>query len=234
MGNDYANICRLKTFGLSKAVFEESIKGLNIDGAVIDFTEKSLLGVITIAKKNVDNIAITAVLSRIKLLFDKFIYTDTDDTLNKLLVNKLKNDGKMLSTAESITGGLIASKICEINGASQVLYEGLVTYNSAAKVRRLHVPAQVIELETAVSEPVCKAMLNGILANKEITYAIATTGYASDMSDMNGLAFVGYGTREEQRIEQVKFVGKRNDIREQVANFAIFNLYKFIMNDNSF
>lgn len=228
----YANMCVLSTFGADKQIVDTALAKINLGNAKIEFVEKNLQGKIIVGKQSVDKVALTVVLNQIYKVLGEYIYADCDIDLNQIVSDKLKDCGAMVSTAESITGGLIASKLCEINGASEVLYEGLVTYNSAAKVRRLHVPMGLIELETAVSEPVCAAMLSGVLSNKEIGYALTTTGYASDMSDMNGLAYIGCGNHKQQIIKEVKYSGKRNEIREKVANCALFMLLRMIERDN--
>lgn len=234
MNKGYANKCVLSAFGVDKAQILEAFKDIDAGGARIDVTEKYLVGKISVSKNDVDEVAIARVLDQIYARLGDYIYADSDVELNSLVVAQLKERGAFLSVAESITGGLIASKICEINGASEVFYEGLITYNSGAKVRRLHVPAGLIELETAVSESVCGAMLAGVLSNKEIAYALATTGYASDMSEMNGLAYVGCGGRNARIIREVKYTGSRNEIREKVANCALFMLYKQLEKDAAF
>lgn len=226
MNRRYANKCILSAFGADKSQILEALGGIDAGAAQIQISEKNLVAKIEVSKDNVDEVAITQVLNQIYAKIGDYIYADRDVELNALVVYALKEQGALLSIAESITGGLIASKICEVNGASEVFYEGMVTYNSGAKVRRLHVPMGLIELETAVSESVCNAMLTGVLSNKEITYAIATTGYASDMSEMNGLAYIGCGDRNERNVCEVKYKGTRNEIREKVANCALFMLYK--------
>lgn len=84
----------------------------------------------------------------------------------------------MLATAESCTGGLIAGLITSVNGSSDVLECGFVTYSNAAKTRMIGVPADLIARVGAVSEEVARAMAEGALANSAADVAIAVTGVA--------------------------------------------------------
>jgi nicotinamide-nucleotide amidase len=81
-------------------------------------------------------------------------------------------------TAESCTGGLIASLLTEIAGASDVFERGFVTYSNAAKVQILGVAEQTISSHGAVSEAVARAMAEGALVNSGSQLALAVTGIA--------------------------------------------------------
>lgn len=83
-----------------------------------------------------------------------------------------------LATAESCTGGLVASAITEIAGSSAVLERGFVTYSNAAKAESLAVPVAAIAQHGAVSEEVARAMAEGALFNSHATIAVSITGIA--------------------------------------------------------
>lgn len=84
----------------------------------------------------------------------------------------------LFATAESCTGGLIASSVCDIPGCSSVLDRGFVTYSNEAKTEMLGVPAALIAAKGAVSEDVARAMAEGALAHSRADLAIAVTGIA--------------------------------------------------------
>ena len=86
--------------------------------------------------------------------------------------------GLMLATAESCTGGMVASSLVDIPGSSDVVDCGFVTYSNSAKTRMLGVPADLIEEHGAVSEPVARAMAAGALKNSRADIAVAITGVA--------------------------------------------------------
>ncbi len=86
--------------------------------------------------------------------------------------------GLKLATAESCTGGLISGCLTEIAGSSDVVERGFVTYSNLAKTEMLGVPAALIALHGAVSEPVARAMVEGALARSDADIAVAVTGVA--------------------------------------------------------
>lgn len=221
--------CTLRTFGIDEERFEKICVGLRRDDIDIKFEEKDLVGKIFISKSSVDSIALESVLSKMTIRLEDYIYSDRDVALNYALVRTLQREDKMIAVSESITGGLVCSNICDISGASDVLYEGIISYNNAAKVRRLHVPTSTIEEYSSVSSQTCEAMLKGVLANKEVEYGMATTGYATHKeSDKAGTAYIGYGKLGDLHIEHVSYTGSRNSIRAKVTNHIMFKLLKLI------
>lgn len=83
-----------------------------------------------------------------------------------------------VATAESCTGGLIAACLTEISGASAVFDRGFVVYSNAAKHQLLGVPEALILEHGAVSEPVARAMAEGVLDKSPAGLSIAVTGIA--------------------------------------------------------
>ncbi|TVR08577.1 MAG: CinA family protein [Salinarimonadaceae bacterium] len=86
--------------------------------------------------------------------------------------------GLMIVTAESCTGGLIASLLTEIAGSSRVVDRGFVTYSNEAKAEMLGVPASLISAEGAVSEAVVRAMAESALSRSRAHVAVAVSGVA--------------------------------------------------------
>jgi nicotinamide-nucleotide amidase len=86
--------------------------------------------------------------------------------------------GLTISTAESLTGGLIAALLTEIPGSSEVLERGFVTYSNAAKSESLGVADALLAMHGAVSGPVAGAMAEGALAHSRAEIAISVTGLA--------------------------------------------------------
>ncbi len=94
------------------------------------------------------------------------------------LIDRCREQGLMLATAESCTGGLIAGLITSVPGSSDVLDAGFVTYSNAAKSRMIGVPADLIARHGAVSAEVAAAMAAGALAHSQASIAVAVTGVA--------------------------------------------------------
>ncbi len=94
------------------------------------------------------------------------------------LADTLRQLGWQMCTAESCTGGLIAGACTDLAGSSDWFDRGFVTYSNAAKVEMLGVPVHLIEQNSAVSEPVVRAMAEGALARAKAQVSVAVTGVA--------------------------------------------------------
>lgn len=105
-------------------------------------------------------------------------YDTLGGTPAEVVGRSLVSRGETLSLAESCTGGLIAAACTAIPGASQWLLEGVVSYSNAAKVRLLGVSESDLAAFGAVSEPVARAMAEGVRARSGSTWSIAVTGIA--------------------------------------------------------
>ena len=172
---------------------------------------------------------VTETLSRFKKLFGDHIYANADQTLAKTVVDLLSSLGKTLSVAESITGGLIASSIVDVAGASSVLHEGIVSYSNRSKSSRLNINPHFIDEHGAVSQQVALNMAQGLRQNG-CDVAISTTGYAGPTADDGqvGLCYVGISTEKGASVFKYVFSGDRNAIRAQAANSALHLIYKTI------
>ena len=173
---------------------------------------------------------VTETLSRFKKLFGDYIYANSDQTLAKTVVDLLSSLGKTISVAESITGGMIASSIVDVAGASSVLHEGVVTYSNAAKSKRLGINPHFIDEHGAVSQQVALNMVEGLRQNGS-DVALSTTGFAGPTTDDGqpvGLCYIGVSTEKGVSVYKNVFVGDRNGIRAQATNMALYLVYKTI------
>ncbi|HEX5999696.1 MAG TPA: CinA family protein [Hyphomicrobiaceae bacterium] len=94
------------------------------------------------------------------------------------LLERFRQRGLKLATAESCTGGLVAGVLTEIAGSSDVVERGFVTYSNAAKHELLGVPEAMLARHGAVSEPVARAMAEGALAHSDADVSVSVTGVA--------------------------------------------------------
>jgi len=86
--------------------------------------------------------------------------------------------GLSLATAESCTGGLVASVLTDVEGCSHVFERGYVVYTDEAKSEALGVPTRLLKQHGAVSEPVARAMAEGALRASRAGVAVSVTGFA--------------------------------------------------------
>ena len=96
----------------------------------------------------------------------------------KRIIDILAETNQTIVTAESCTGGMIASALTDIPGASAAVYGGYVTYANTAKSRKIHVQARLIRDYGAVSNQVARAMADGARNTARADYAVAVTGIA--------------------------------------------------------
>ena len=193
---------------------------LNLDTKIVlDFPPKSSKSVVS------------ETLARFKKLFGEYIYANADQSLAKTVVDLLNSLGKTLATAESITGGLIASSIVDIAGASSVLKEGVVTYTNSSKSSRLSINPHFIDEHGAVSQQVAQEMARGLRLNG-CDIAVATTGFAGPVADDGqvGLCYIGISTDKGLSVYKNTFLGDRNSIRQQAASTALYLVLKTITN----
>ncbi len=182
-------------------------------------------------KKQVDG-AVKEFIARLK----NHVYAEDDVTLPQRLFDVAKLRKQKICTAESMTGGKIAAKIVSVSGASDVFYEGLVTYNTLAKERRLGVKHATVVRNTVVSEAVAYEMAKGLLEQKNCTLAITITGYAgSDVhpSTDDGLCYIGVGAEDKIQVYKYRFNGTREENVEKASNAALFLAIKTIENLDS-
>ncbi len=131
-----------------------------------------------------------------------------------------------LVTAESCTGGLIATAITDLPGASQIFERGFITYSDASKIELLTVPTFYIEDYGAVSMEVVIAMAEGALLLSKADVSLAITGYAGPDGGTEekpvGTVYIGCAMKNFKTIyERFSFSGNRHAIREQAAEAAL-------------
>ena len=161
--------------------------------------------------------------------------TDPAERLNELLA-----DGDAtLATAESLTGGLVGSRVTDVPGASAYFDRGFVTYTYDAKRELLGVSRESLDAHGAVSEPVVREMAAGARDRADADWAVATTGIAGPSGGTDekpvGLVYVGvahaapWGTEESfVRSERAVFDGDRDAVKRGAAERTLDALVRAI------
>jgi len=152
------------------------------------------------------------------------IFSVNDENLEELLVKLLVKRKETLAIAESCTGGLLANRITNVPGASNVFIAGYITYANEAKIDILSVDPQLIKKHGAVSEPVARAMAEGARTRAKSTYALSTTGIAGPEGGTAekpvGTVYVGLATPKETVIKKFFFPNDRETFKQQTAQAA--------------
>lgn len=141
---------------------------------------------------------------------------------------RLLERGQMLATAESCTGGMIAAACTDLAGSSQWFERGLVTYSNAAKTELLGVPASLIALHGAVSEPVARAMAEGAIARSHAQVSVAVTGVAGPTGGSAdkpvGTVWLAWHVNGHTHSERCQFAGDRAAVRAATVRRALGQL----------
>lgn len=155
-----------------------------------------------------------------------------EDVVAKLLIEKKLT----ISTAESCTGGMIASTLINYPGISEVFLEGAVTYSNEAKHNRLRVKNEILEKYGAVSEETAREMAIGIAKTAKTDVSIVTTGIAGPEGGTKekpvGLVYIGVYVQGEVTIKRCIFNGNRSKIRLQATITGLDMLRRVLIKKN--
>ena len=154
------------------------------------------------------------------------LFSKKGENLEEWVVTRLRERGLRIATAESCSGGLLAHRLTNIPGASEVFTHGFVTYANDAKVSELGVPSSLIEAHGAVSEPVALAMANGAMEKSGSDFALSLTGIAgpgggSDAKPV-GLVFIGLARRGKPTLcKEYRFPRDRETFKQLATQTAL-------------
>ena len=152
----------------------------------------------------------------VKEVFKSLLISDDSLRKEETLINLLKERDEKISTAESVTGGLIASSIIDISGASEVIEESFITYSDRVKEKTLNVSRETLEQYGAVSYECALEMLDGLYDITNSNLCIVSTGYAN-----KGEIFLGIKYGKKKVIKEFKFSADRNKARLFAKNRAM-------------
>lgn len=143
-------------------------------------------------------------------------------TLNTWMIEQ---GSDTLVTAESITGGGVASALTAVPGTSAYFLGGIVAYSNPAKHQLLGVPEAVLANPGAVSAPCAEAMATGARALFDATFAVATTGLAGPGGETArkpvGLVYVAVAVPDGVKVEEHHFHGDRESITDDAIQAAL-------------
>lgn len=151
-------------------------------------------------------------------------------TLAEEVVELLKMDELTVTTAESCTGGLVAARLVDVPGVSEVFKQGFITYSNKAKRKLLNVKKTTLKEFGAVSEKTAREMAKGAILASGADAAISTTGIAGPDGGTEekpvGLVYIGVSVRGQMYVEEYHFEGERSEVRESTVQAALALLKK--------
>jgi nicotinamide-nucleotide amidase len=162
-----------------------------------------------------------------------FVFGADGDSFAESLIRLLAERRESLALAESCTGGLLASLLTSVPGASDVFWGSAVTYNDGTKQLWAGVPAELLRDATAVSAPVAEAMAKGVREATGATYALSVTGYAGPTGgtpeDPVGTVYLGLAFPDGVTARKFSFSGDRERVRQFAAFTAIDMLRRRVL-----
>lgn len=165
-------------------------------------------------------------VKELKGRFGSSIYT-TDDTvtLEKAVVDLLLANHLTICTVESCTGGLLAARLINVPGVSEVFKAGYITYSNKAKRRLLGVKKTLLIKHGAVSEQVAKEMARGAALASKADVTVSVTGIAGPGGGTEekpvGLVYMGCSVCGRITVKKCQFSGSRGKIRENAVSAAL-------------
>lgn len=217
------------TFGLAESLLDQEIRDFfTEDGIYYEFLVKNYGTIVRLQSKESNKNKVEKIVEKIYNKIGNYVFGENADRLEKKTVELVKKLGMNISTAESCTGGMIASRLIDVPGVSEIFKEGIVSYSNDAKMKRLGVKKETLEKYGAVSEETAREMVMGL----DSDVAIATTGIAGPGGGTPekpvGLVYIGIRVRNDVYIEKRFFNGDRMKIRERAVSQSLFSLIKIL------
>lgn len=162
-------------------------------------------------------------------MFDNIFNEQNMIELQKILFNNKKT----ITTAESCTGGLIASMITKISGSSNIFNGAIISYSNEIKHQELNVKNVTLKNYGAVSIEVVNEMLDGVIKKFDANFAIAISGIAGPTGGTKnkpvGTVVIGICDDNDHKIVNVyNFSGSREEVQIQAAKTALKEILKFV------
>lgn len=220
----------LRIVGVGESAVEEQVRDLMQDAnpSVAPYAKVGEVHLRVTAKATTENEADALTHNRAAIIRERLgsaIYGEDDTTLEAAVVALLQERRKTAATAESCTGGLLAGRITNVSGASEVFGMGVITYANEAKVNLLKIPQALVASVGAVSPEVAKAMAERVRELSGADYGVSVTGIAGPGGGTNekpaGLVYIGLANGATVTATKHLFTGIRADIRLRSTQAAL-------------
>lgn len=230
----------IRTFGIGESLMAERVNDLfdaeNPTVAPYAKDGEALLRVTAMArtKEEAENLC-KPVINEIKNRLDGFVYGVDYTCIEEAVIEKLKEKHMKVATAESCTGGLIAKRITDVPGASEVFDCGIISYANEIKHRVLGVSEDDLNKYGAVSEPVARQMAQGALKVSGADIAVSVTGIAGPDSDSTnkpvGLVYIGLADRDNVWVRELRTSRKDRSYNRYVSASNALNMIRLYIDN---
>ncbi|MBR0085377.1 MAG: nicotinamide-nucleotide amidohydrolase family protein, partial [Lachnospiraceae bacterium] len=229
----------VKISGIEKKQVADALENINAEG--IDIALSSYIGETDVrmtakaADRNKAYLAMIPVIEGLKKCFGSHVFTDNENiALEDSVIASLRDRRMTIATAESCTGGLLAGRLVNVSGASEVFEQGFITYSDYAKNHLINVPQDILDKYGAVSEQTAKAMAVNVAEVSGARVGVGITGIAGPLGGTPekpvGLVYISCSINGEAKVNRYVFKGSRQMIREQSVMYAL-DMIRTMVND---
>lgn len=218
--------CRtFKVVGLPESIVEEKVAPALADIRDVELGYCARPGEVEV--RVISNLKSSAdeAEKRIRGALGDHIFGTGEERLEEVVVRELIAARKTIVTAESCTGGMIANRITNVSGSSEVFLNGWVTYSNESKMNQLGVRAESLKQFGAVSEEVAREMAESARTRSGADFAISATGIAGPTGGTPekpvGLVFIGMATLQRTVVQRHTLVFDRETFKFFVSQHAL-------------
>ncbi len=219
--------------GIGESTMEDMLQDFYKEYHDVNIAPYASVGEVKYVFTSENELKMHQAMDAFKKMYDQYIYGDINDTLESTVVSMLRKQHKILSIVESCTGGLLASRITKVNGASHCFYESLVTYSNEAKIKYLNINKETLEQYGAVSKEVAMEMASHLIQKTKADIAISITGIAGptggSLEKPVGLVYFGLAHNGKVISEKRVFNGNREKIQFRTTQFALDMIRKELL-----
>lgn len=219
--------------GLGESIIEDRIRKMNFqekDISINTFAHGTHTEVKIIGKNSDKDKLISSIEDTVNSLYKEFkthIYSENNEDVAKQIVDILRKNNLKISFAESITGGMLASAITDISGASNVIESSYVTYSNDSKNKNLKVSNDTLKEFGAISENTACEMAKGVKEKSLADIGVSTTGEAgpnSSETEVGNVFTCIYFGEDNYYTKHYFFSGDRNKIRRSTVNRVLSHI----------
>jgi nicotinamide-nucleotide amidase len=230
-------VCKsIRTTGVPESILQEKITDIidaNNGKCDIAFLPHRMLGV-DIRLTSSDNQLVEDLINEIVPRIKKYVYGYDNDKLEQVIADLLIKNNLTVSTAESCTSGLLASRLTDVPGSSQYFKGGSVCYSNELKINDIGIDKDLIERHGAVSEEVAKSLAKNIAQKNNTDLGIGITGIAGPDGGTEkkpvGLVFIGIFYKNNLYIKKYNLTPDRITNRELTVTLCLNEIRKILRN----
>ena len=231
--SDNIIIKSIDIIGLGESIIEDRIRHMEFNDKSISintFAHGTYTEVKIIGKNSDKDKLISSIEETVNSLYREFkthIYSENNEDVAKQIVDILIKNNLKISFAESITGGMLASAITDISGASNVIESSYVTYSNDSKNKNLNVSKETLKEFGAISENTAYKMAKGVKEKSLANIGVSTTGEAgpnSSETEVGNVFTCIYFGEDNYYTKHYFFSGDRNKIRRSTVNRVLSHI----------